>query len=101
MPYVDLKDVASSLSKAWTSRIVGAIGTTSIRVLRMNGHAVAEEVHVYDEALLVLHGTMLLRVGESVQCITDGQMHIVPAGVPHSVLEGSQGTLLILDEQAP
>lgn len=46
------------------SRILGRVGATNLKVLRMDAHSVAEEVHVYDEGLLVIDGRLELSVQE-------------------------------------
>ena len=56
-----------------------------------------EEVHAFDEALLVLDGQMNLKVQGSIVNVTAGEVFIVPAGLPHAVAPESSGTLIIID----
>ena len=97
MALVDFESLAANLPKAWTSSITGQVGPARIKVLRMDGQAYEEETHDYNEGLLVVSGKMMLKVyGEEV-VVTAGQMYLAVAGVPHSVLPGSHGTLVIID----
>ena len=79
MPLVDFKSVADSLAVAWKSSVVG------------------QETHDYNEGLLVVDGKLLLQVEHEAVTVEAGQMYLAPAGVPHAVLPGSHGTLVIID----
>ncbi len=93
----DLKSQATTLPEAWRSRILGNVGPVNLKVLRMNTQPVVEEVHHYDEGLLVIDGVLELRLsGESVS-VRAGELFVVKAGTPHTVEAGSSGTLVIID----
>lgn len=63
----------------------------------MDEHLVIEDVHEYDERLLVIDGCLELSVkGEKIS-VTSGQLYVPKAGVPHTVDIGSFGTLVIID----
>jgi mannose-6-phosphate isomerase-like protein (cupin superfamily) len=63
----------------------------------MDGAEYPNEVHDFDEALLVLEGQMNLRLDTQVVPVRAAEIYIVPAGTPHAVAPGSQGTLVIID----
>lgn len=44
---------ASALPEAWRSEVVGRPGGAQLKVLRMDGSAYPDEVHDFDEALIV------------------------------------------------
>jgi mannose-6-phosphate isomerase-like protein (cupin superfamily) len=94
---IDLNAVAGSLPQAWKSLIVGEAGGAQVKTLRMDGLAYPEETHDFNEGLLVIHGQMKLKVAGARVNVDAGQMILVQAGVPHSVLPGSHGTLVIID----
>lgn len=62
MSLYDLKTEALALPETWRSRVLGRIGTTNLKVLRMDERSVIEEVHEYDEGLLVIDGRLELSV---------------------------------------
>ncbi|PXW22902.1 cupin domain-containing protein [Paraburkholderia caballeronis] len=97
MPLVDFKSVADSLAAAWKSSVVGQVGAAKIKVLRMDDQPYGEETHDYNEGLLVVDGKLLLQVEHEAVTVEAGQMYLAPAGVPHAVLPGSHGTLVIID----
>lgn len=92
-----LTEVASQLPQAWSSRVLAQFGDARLKVVRMDDAAYPEESHDYAEGLLVLEGELRLKLDGHVVCVGAGELCVVPAGVPHSVEEGSRGTLLILD----
>lgn len=97
MTHHDLIQTAHQLPTAWRSTVLGRAAGAQLKVLRMDGQAYPDETHDFDEALIVLEGVMHLTVGGHTQAVTAGQMVVVPAGQPHAVAPGSQGTLLIVD----
>ncbi len=98
MSITNLLTLAESLPENWRSTTVGRAGGANFKVLRMDDSAYPNEVHEFDEALVVLEGKMNLRFGETVVPVMAGEVYIVPAGVQHGVAHGSHGTLIIIDQ---
>lgn len=94
---IDLRARAAALPQAWRSAVVGQAAGANVKVLRMDGTAYPDEVHEFDEALLVLDGQMRLELAGAVIEVGAGEVCLVPAGAPHAVAPGSHGTLVILD----
>ncbi|RUL73632.1 cupin domain-containing protein [Dyella choica] len=97
MSLIRLAESAQQLPNAWSSGLIARFGNASLKLLRMDASAYPEECHDYAEGLLVLDGEMVLHVDGQVLRVGAGEIYIVPAGVAHSVGEGSYGSLLILD----
>jgi quercetin dioxygenase-like cupin family protein len=97
MAKTDLRLFAASLPTAWRSAVVGQPGGANFKVVRMDRSGYPEEVHAFDEALLVLDGQMNLKVQGSIVNVAAGEVFIVPAGLPHAVAPESSGTLIIID----
>ena len=97
MPLFNLLNIATDLSHAWTSVVLSQIGPARIKVLRMNEMSHEEEVHDYNEGLLVVSGRMLLEVAGETVVVNAGELYVAEAGVAHAVLPGSDGCLLIVD----
>ncbi|WEF33535.1 cupin domain-containing protein [Pseudoduganella chitinolytica] len=97
MSKTKLKDFADALPTFWKSSVLAQVGTSNIKVLKMNGQSYPAETHDYTEALVVLDGKMFLSVnGEPVE-VAEGEMYLMRAEVPHAVEPGSHGTLMIID----
>lgn len=97
MSLYDLATEAQALPEAWHSHRLGRIGAANLKVLRMDERSVTEEVHEYDEGLLVIEGCLELSVEGKKISVTSGQLYIAKAGIPHTVESGSFGTLVIID----
>lgn len=97
MQRVDLLPLAAALPEAWRSTVAARLPGMAVKVLRMDGAAYPEEVHDYEEALLVLEGCMRLQWGDRTESFHAGELCVVPPGLAHAVAPGSQGTLLILE----
>ena len=97
MPLVNFDSIASKLPAAWKSSIVGQVGASRIKVLKMDEAPYEEETHDYNEGLLVVSGRLMLEVSGQAITVESGQMFLAEAGVPHAVLPGSHGTLVIID----
>jgi mannose-6-phosphate isomerase-like protein (cupin superfamily) len=87
MSLYDLRTEANALTEAWHSQVLG----------RMDARSVTEEVHEYDEGLLVIDGRLELSVKGKKISVRSGELYIAKAGVPHTVEIGSFGTLVIID----
>ncbi|CAI0880277.1 Cupin domain [Serratia quinivorans] len=97
MSLFDLAALATDLPQAWRSSVLGRVGPANIKVLRMDQREIAVEVHDYHEGLLVISGQLRIEVqGEEIR-VNAGQLYQATAGVPHRVLAGSHGTLVIFD----
>ncbi|KDA94229.1 cupin domain-containing protein [Pantoea agglomerans] len=97
MSLYDLRTESHALPEAWYSQVLGHIGTANLKVLRMDERSVTEEVHEYDEGLLVIDGLLELSVKGKKISVTSGQLYVAKAGIPHTVETGSFGTLVIID----
>lgn len=98
--HINLVALASSLPEAWHSTVVGQAAGAKLKVVRMDDQAYPNELHPFDEALLVLEGQLNLQIGSAFTRVGSGEVCIVPAGIPHAVAEGSHGTLVIIDNGA-
>ena len=99
VPLVNLNAEADALPRAWSSRVLERFGGGNFKVLRMDEQAYEAETHDYNEGLLVVSGRLMLQVqGEAGTVVVEpGQMYLALAGIPHAVLPGSHGTLVIVD----
>ncbi|MEU7169150.1 cupin domain-containing protein [Streptomyces morookaense] len=100
MNTVDIPSTAAELPCAWSSLLLGQVGRTGVKVLRMDGRSLESESHDTTEALLVVDGQLqLLTDGIEIE-VRAGEIHIVEAGVEHAVRPGSRGTLVIIEHMA-
>ncbi len=101
MSLINLIDTAQALPQAWKSSVLSQLGNAQFKVLRMDEAAYAAEFHSFSEVLLVIDGQLNLMIDAQLITVKMGQAYIVPANKPHSVAQGSFGTLVILDGIEP
>lgn len=99
MAHTNLIEAAAQLQQAWTSKLIGTVGSTRIKLICMDDTTYPAESHDYTEGLLVLDGQMMLNVEGQRMRVGSGEIYLVPAGVRHHVDAGSHGALLILDAE--
>lgn len=97
MPLLSFDQLSRQLPSTWKSSVVGQVGPARIKVLRMDEQAYEQESHDYNEGLLVISGCLKLGIAGETVIVQPGEMYLVEAGIPHAVLPGSQGTLVIVD----
>ncbi|MEU9607388.1 cupin domain-containing protein [Streptomyces sp. NPDC048057] len=94
---INVFDAASALPDAWSSHLLGQVGTASVKVLRMDDKPVEAESHGAAEMLFVLVGKLELDVDDAAVTVGPGGVYWIPAGTRHAVRPGSWGTLVIVE----
>ncbi|MFD8703792.1 cupin domain-containing protein [Kitasatospora sp. NPDC059648] len=97
MSLVDVREKAAQLPDAWRSVVLGQVGRAAVKVLRMDGRELEQEVHGTAEVLFVADGVLELELDGAALTVGAGELCRVPAGTRHAVRPGSRGTLLIVE----
>ncbi|MFF8731814.1 cupin domain-containing protein [Streptomyces sp. NPDC015171] len=97
MNLVDVRHTAAEQPDGWSSRLLARVGSSGVKVLRMDGRPLPPESHDTAEALLVLEGTLRLVADGADVDVRAGEMYVVGPGVEHAVRPGSRGTLVIVE----
>lgn len=97
---MNLIEAAKNLPYAWRSKTLGRTAGANFKVIRMDEAGIPYESHAaFDEALLVIEGHLQLEIEGEVIALQSGDLYIVPAGKRHKVLQGSYGTLFLVDAE--
>ena len=96
-PKLNIDRAFDAIDKPWTPAIAAQVGTTQVKLARMEGAFVWHSHENEDELFVVLSGRlrMLFRAGEVV--LVPGEMICVPAGVEHCPV-GEDGCRVMLIE---
>ncbi|MFD9691278.1 cupin domain-containing protein [Kitasatospora sp. NPDC059146] len=97
MSVLDVNEEANQLPDAWRSVVLERVGTAAVKVLRMDGRELEEEVHGTAEVLVVTDGVLELDLDGEELTVGTGELCRIPAGTRHAVRAGSHGTLLIVE----
>jgi quercetin dioxygenase-like cupin family protein len=73
--------------------VAGAEATFALIELEPNTH-VPEHHHVNEQTGILLRGSMSFTIGDETKQLQPGEMWVIPADVPHSVISGPQGVTL-------
>lgn len=99
---VNLISLGQALENEWQSHKVANVGGTTLKIFRMGGTPLPEECHPdYTEIFIVLEGEMRLITDGTPEILREGDMRLIPPSTPHSVLAGSRGVLMIIDNEHP
>jgi quercetin dioxygenase-like cupin family protein len=83
--------------KIWdgvVARAVDGAGATFAHIeLEPNTH-VPEHHHLNEQTGMLLRGSMSFTIGDETKEIQPGEMWVIPADVPHSVVSGPEGATL-------
>lgn len=89
--------IAAALTEYWSPRIIGAVNDAYIKVAKVKGdfvwHAHADE----DEMFYVLRGTLHIHYNDHIVEIAEGEMHIVPKGVPHKPYAADECHIMLVE----
>lgn len=93
-----LPQVAQQLPEFWRSKILSEIAGAKIKVIKMGGEGIPDEVHeAFDEFLLVIDGELTLILEEEHILLRAGEYFVIPKNKIHRVAANSWGTLLLID----
>ena len=73
--------------------VAGAEATLALIDLEPNTH-VPEHHHVNEQTGILIGGSMSFTIGDETKQLQPGEMWVIPADVPHSVISGPQGVTL-------
>lgn len=98
--YRNLANTARQLESNWSSKLLGRPGGVGLKLFKIDAKGLAPEMHGdYDEALLMLDGSVELSLDGVRMTLLVGDLQIIPAGVPHEILPGGVGSFLLFDPE--
>lgn len=97
---MNMFETAKELPLGWVSRVLADMPASRVKLFRIDPAGLPSETHLgYNEAMIVLEGKLELRLGEDVLPLSRGDFALIPARVPHEILPGGTGTILLLDPE--
>jgi quercetin dioxygenase-like cupin family protein len=102
MPYINSKDVESVeiepdvFVRIMVDRSKGSQGIALVRGLMRPGGHLPPHTHDVEEALTVLQGTALSRIGEDTFNLKAGDAVLLPANVTHELTNTGDGDLVFV-----
>ena len=94
---VNIDAVLASLPGPWQPRTVAVVNDYDVRVAQAEGEFTRHSHPETDEFFLVLAGELVLRLDDGDVELSQGDVYVVPRGVPHQPV-ASPGTRILLFE---
>lgn len=97
---VNIVDAAAVLGFGWESQVLADMPASRVKLFRIDPAGLPSEMHnSYPEALFVVEGQLDLVLGEKVVPMKAGDFQVIPAGIPHSIKPGGNGTIFLIDPE--
>ena len=80
---VSLAEKFDSFSDYWNPRIVGELNGQHVKLAKLKGEFVAHQHEKEDELFLVIEGTLLIELEDSILEVNPGEFAIIPKGTVH------------------
>lgn len=97
MNKVNLQEKLARFSDHWRPRIVGELNGQQVKLAKLEGEFAWHHHEHEDELFLVLKGTLLLRLPGQEVVLNEGEFFIVPRGVEHQPVAGSEVHVLLFE----
>jgi mannose-6-phosphate isomerase-like protein (cupin superfamily) len=101
---VSLAEKFALFSDVWSPKIVGALNTFHVKVVRVSGEFIWHQHALEDELFLVVEGSLEMHyrdetATERIERFASGEFLIVPHGVEHKPVAAPGTKLLLLEPQ--
>ncbi len=97
---VSPNQIAASLTELWSPRVVAEVDDAYIKVAKVQGSLAWHSHENEDELFLVLKGHLRIEMEDSVVELNEGEMFVVPKGVPHNPVAERECHLMLIERKS-
>ena len=97
MEKVNLAEKLAAIDEHWRPRIVAELNGQEVKLAKLEGEFVWHHHDDADELFLVLKGTLRIEFRDRSVELEPGEMLVVPRGVEHRPVAGSEVELLLFE----
>lgn len=97
MHAINLSDAFSSITDAWTPKIIGELNGQHVKIARFDGPFVWHSHEHEDELFLVVRGRIRIEFRDRTVELNEGEMCIVPRGVEHKPVADEPADVLLFE----
>jgi mannose-6-phosphate isomerase-like protein (cupin superfamily) len=94
---IDLAGVLATFQEPWSPRTVATLNDYDVRVVKTQGEFTRHSHPETDELFLVLRGSLTIRMDDGDVELGQGQMYVVPRGVPHQPVSVEGAEVLLVE----
>jgi len=92
-------EIAASLAKLWTAKIIGEVDEAYIKVAKVKGTLAWHSHDNEDELFYVLKGKLRIELENTTVELSEGEMYIVPKGVRHNPVADKECLILLVEKK--
>lgn len=100
MEKVNLAQKFSLLDEYWTTRIVGSLNGSYVKLTKLKGEFIWHHHGEEDELFLVVRGRLLIKLRERDIWLEEGKVLIIPKGVEHLPVAEEEAHVLLLEPKS-
>ena len=97
MEKVNLKEKLSLFSDYWNPRIIGELNNQHVKLAKLQGEFTWHHHDHEDELFLVIKGRLLIKFRDRDVWLTEGEMIVIPAKVPHMPVAEEEVHVLLFE----
>ena len=94
---VNLDQKLGQFSDHWAPRIVARYNDNEVRLVKVEGEFIWHRHDETDELFFVHKGALTIRYEDRDVYLSEGDIHIVPKGVPHKPVADAECEILLIE----
>ena len=98
---INLKEKIGKISGFWHPHQIAGVDEMQVLLAKVSGEFVWHSHEDEDELFLVLEGTLIMQFRDRTERINEGELIVVPKGVPHcpATEEGREAVVLLFEKK--
>ena len=94
------KEIAASLSKLWSPRVIAELDDSYIKVAKIRGTFTWHSHEGEDELFLVLKGRLRIEMEHETVELQEGELFVVPKGVRHNPIADEECHVMLVERKS-
>lgn len=92
--------IAAALTELWSPRVIAEVDDAFVKVAKIQGEFVWHQHDEEDELFFILMGKLRIELESGPVELTEGEMFVVPKGVPHRPVAEDECHVLLIERKS-
>ena len=88
------------IKKHWSPSIIAEVNDVYVKLAKLKGDLVWHTHENEDELFLIVKGSMIIRYEHKEVLLNEGDIHVVPRGVPHFPVADNECHVLLIENKS-
>jgi len=97
MEKINLKEKFSLFNEHWSPKVLGDLNGQQVKIAKVKGEFVWHDHADEEELFLIIKGSLKLVFRKETVVLNEGEMLIIPRGVPHKPIAEEEVWLLLFE----